>query len=174
MKIELTKERRIVIVISALVIIAIGAFTFLYRPIATELKEVYLEYKRYEREILRARNIIAGSKATGIKRTLITEEDISLAIDELTKQGKLKKVNFISMTPQQIEKRKDSRYKILPIEIEIESTYERLGFFLSSLDDFKKSAITIRGFRIIPDKKNLTKLKTNLVVNMYLSGEDAE
>ncbi len=164
---ELTKERLIIIICSVVVILVLGLYLFLYSPLISKLKSADLECKTIEADVFQARDRITSSGIGDTKKGLIIEEDVSFAIDELTKQGKLKSINFISMTSKNIEKG-EPQYKILPIEMEIESTYEELGTFLCSLEELKKSLVTVRSFNITSNEKDPTRLETKLVVNMYL------
>jgi len=58
--------------------------------------------------------------------------------------------------------------------MEIESTYEKLGVFLGSLDDLEKALVRIKSFDITPDKEDPSKLTTDLSVEIYLSGDKNE
>lgn len=171
---ELTQERIIITVVSATAIIALGLYFFLYRPLTIKLRTAYLECKSIENKAIQTRESIVPLKTTNTKRGLITEEDISLAIDELTRQGKLKGINFFSMVPKKIEKSEDFPCKILPIEMELESRYDNLGIFLGLMDDLEKSLVTVKSFNITPDKKDPRRLKTKLVINMYLLDANEE
>lgn len=164
---ELTKERLIVIVSVAIAIIAIGLYLFLYGPLVGKLRVASAEYKTIEADLLLARDSIAALKTAETEKGLIAEEDTHFAIDELTRQGKLKGANFISITPMEIE-RSDYQYRVLPIKMELESTYEQLAVLLGSLDDMEKSLITVRDFNITTDSENPEKLITKLMVDMYL------
>src|SRR3989338_6324783 len=125
MTMELTKGRLKIIISAGLAIIALGLYFFLYSPLMNKLRRAHSECKRLETELLQAREAIGSLRIEAPKGKLISEEDVSWAIDDLTKNGKLAKVNFISITPKQTEEEKQSpSYKILPIEIEMESTYE--------------------------------------------------
>ena len=168
-KIELTKERLIIIIGSVLAIVVLGIYMILYKPLIKELKAQYLECKTIEIEVLEARNIIASAKITEIKSSILTEKDIPLAINELTKYANLKGINFVSITPKAVKK--EAQYNILPIELKLESTYKELGVFLGSLGELKKSLVTAKDFNIIPYEKDPTQLKTKLMVNMYLLGQ---
>lgn len=166
---EFTRQRLIMIITAAILIIAVGLYIFLYGPLISRLRVMRLECKTIEADVLQTRSRLASIETIDIKKGLIKEEEISFAIDELTRQGKLEGVNFVSMTPKEIEKREDAPYNILPIEIEIESTYEKLGIFLGSLDKLERCLVTVRNFNITPDKEDPAKLKTKLTVNMCLS-----
>lgn len=168
---ELTKERLNIIISSGLAIIALGLYLFLYGPLMNKLRRAHSECKRLETEVLRAREAIGSLRTKAPKGKLIAEEDVSWAIDDLTQNGKLAKVNFISITPKQAEEAKPPpAYKILPIEIEIESTYEDLGIFLGLLDELESCIATVINFNVTPAEKGATKVKTRMAVNIYLSG----
>ena len=71
--------------------------------------------------------------------------------------------------------RNDTGYKILPVEMKIESTHEQLAAFLGSVDDLEKGLIRVVSFEIVPDQTDPTKCITDLTVHMYFSGgENAE
>lgn len=169
---ELAKKKIMIIAAVGIVIFALGTYNFLYAPLINELKAKYLECKNCENDVFYARNLIESVKVVGKDSPLLTEEDISIAIDELTKHGKSRGINFISMTPQEKQKKTEAQYEILPIEMELESTYEELGTFLGSLDEMQNSLITVRSFGVsVFDEEDQRKLETELVVNMYLLGE---
>lgn len=169
-KIELSKEKIIVIVIAAICVIALGVYLVFYVPLMRQLKTQYLEYRSIENEVLECRNIIESAGRAYGERVLMTEEDTAAAIDELTRHGKLQGINFVSISPKEIKKEEGTQYKILPIGMEIESTYEQLGTFLGSLDELEKGLIKVEKFGIAPDKEDTSRLTTDLVVDIYLSG----
>jgi len=169
---EFTKEKLISIVAATTVAIILGLYLFLYNPLIGKLKVAYLECENIEAEVLQARNSTAFLKTIGAKKGPIAEEDIALAIGELTREGRLKGIDFISMTSKKIGK-KEMLYKILPIEIETESTYKEFGVLLGLLGDLEKSLITVKSFNMKSYKEAPAKLKTKLVVNMYISGEES-
>ncbi len=171
---ELTKSRLFIIIGGAITIILLGVFSLLYAPLIRDLREKNLECKMCETDLFDARNLIESVKTTEVKGTLIAEEEIPFTIEELTRQGRLTGINFISVTPKEIEKPKDSQYRILPIEVRIESSYKKLGLFLGSLGKLEKSLVTIRSFNAVTLKENPSMLKTKLVVNMHLTKNNAE
>ena len=75
------------------------------------------------------------------------------------------------MSPQKIQKKNGTEYKILPVTMQIESTFKTLGIFMGSLDDLEKSLVRIKSFDINPDKDKPKVLITDLVVDIYLSGK---
>ena len=161
-------QKKFIVIATTIVVMAAGIYLIFYAPLIRELKIKRLDCKTVENEVLKCRNIIksAGQK----KRVLITEEEVSQAIDELTRHGKMKGVNFVFMAPKETKEEKGAQYKTLPVEMKIESAYEQLAIFLGSLDDLKKALVKVKSFDINPDKKDASKLITDLVADIYLSG----
>lgn len=174
---ELTKERLIIIGSVGLVIVIVAVYALVFSPLIAELGKTYSELKIYETELVRVKRVINSAKKIDTKRVfvtdkaLITEEGISEAIAELTRQKKFHGINFVSISPGEIEKQKDARYSIIPITIKAESTYEKLATFLGLLDDRPTAVLTLRSLRIIPNENDADKLESDLVLNLYISTE---
>ncbi len=166
---ELTKERVVLIIWGAVAVACLGLYLFLYHPLLVKLRLKYAECRLAEEEILTARNNVSILKTNQAGKKFVVLGEVSIAMDELTKKGKSKGINFISITPQPVEK-VSGVYKILPIEMETESTYEALGSFLGCLDELAKSLVTVRSFEVTAEEKDDSKLKMKLMVNMYLAG----
>ena len=170
-KVELTQDKLIILVATVCLAIAVGTYFGIYGPLIKEVKTKYIECRSIEKEVVKCYDVIESVGRIAGERVLITEEDVSRAIDELTKHGKLNGINFISIKPKKMKKEKGSEYKILPVGVEIKSTYERLGTFLGSLDNLDKSLVKVKNFNITPDEKTPNKLITDLTMDIYLSGE---
>lgn len=167
---ELTRERIAIIVSAGAIVVAAGFYFVLYRPLGIKLKKSSLEYKKVEAELIQARRSLASLKDIDVKRDFVTERGASLALDELTKEGKGEKVNFISITPSRISE-EGSFYKVSPIKMEIGASYQNLALFLGKLDDLKKSLVRVKELRVIPDPASPKQLKADMVVNMYFKNE---
>lgn len=168
---EIPKDKLIVIKSVALIIIALGIYLILYRPLIKELSIKHSYYHKIEAQLAEAHNSIEALKTLGIKRDLANEENLSLAIDELTKQGKSKGLVFVSIRPQDVIAGEGNEYKILPVRMEIESDFQQLALFLGSLEKLEKSIVKIKGFNMIPDNTDPLCVKTELTIHMYLSSE---
>ncbi|MCX5699525.1 MAG: type 4a pilus biogenesis protein PilO [Candidatus Omnitrophica bacterium] len=168
MKIELTKQRLVISAAVAAAAVLLGAYLILFRPLINKLKLLHSEYQGLETSISRARDAISSLKLEGLKKELVSEADVSLAIEELTKKGKAKGINFISLTPQQIA-REPGHYKVLPVDLELEASYAMLGDFLGKLDDLNRSLIRVRKFNLVSNKLNPKILITKLSLDMYFS-----
>jgi len=170
--IEITKEKLMLIIPVIVIMAAMAVYFVVFAPLLEESRKKYIECRTVESEVLKVRAIIKAAGEIEGRRILMTEGDISQVTDELTRHGRSKGVDFISIDPGEAQKEKGSDYKILPIKMEIESTYEQLGTFLGSLDDLEKGLVTVESFSIIPDTNDAARLSTDLVVDIYLSGRE--
>ncbi len=169
LKIKFPKQRWILLVAVGAAVGTLGLYLFLYRPLLRELKIQSSAYRELEANLAHARQRIARLKRGGEERSFTKEEEVTLAIDELTRQGKLKEINFISITPKSIEKSKDARFQILPLEVETESSYETLGRFLGSLDDLEASLMTVAGFNVTAKGEDPSRLRACLILHMCVA-----
>jgi len=167
-KIELTREKLIIATAGAVVIIVLGFYLFLCSPLINKIKPARLQCISVENKLSQLRAAITAVKTEEAREITASEEDVAFAIDELTRRGKSIGINFISMTPRQLEDR-GGRHKVLPVEIEVGSTYEELGVFLGLLEELKESLITVSSFTIATDNKKPHKLKTKLVIKIHIA-----
>lgn len=168
---ELDRRQIIMSAVGLAAVLVFGACLFVYGPLLKELKIKESQYRAAYSELETARRRIADLKQSNKKRVLANERNVSLAIDELTREGKSKGVQFISMTPKEIPPQGNASYKIIPIEIEIESSYQTLGMFLALLSEFEHSLVTVARFHVMPDK-NPSQLKTSLTLHMVLANAE--
>jgi Tfp pilus assembly protein PilO len=173
-RLELSEERLIAVISVAGVLVALAVYMVFYTPLIKRVRARYLECRRAEGKVLECRNVIEAAGVLHKQRILMAEADAHQAIDELTKHGKVRGINFISITSEKIRKAKDSRYKILPVRMEIESAYEDFAAFLGSLDDLEKGLIKVKSFDMKPAEKDPFRLTVDLTVDVYLSGRDDE
>lgn len=140
-----------------------------YGPVNKQLRKAKKQTRAIEQEVLTAREKIKVLKQSDTEQRIATQDTVSLAIEEFTKIGRLKDINYVSIVPQGVENIPDSVYKVLPVDIEMDSNYETLGTFLGLLRDLKKGLITVRSFHITPDKHNSLILRTKITLLIYLS-----
>ncbi|MDD4909646.1 MAG: type 4a pilus biogenesis protein PilO [Candidatus Omnitrophica bacterium] len=166
---EMTKERLAAVVSASLVIFGLGLYLFLYRPLKLKLRDARVQAAAVEKDLARMHRAIGYLKKNPVRRAIITEDGVSLAMDELTQEAKLKGINFISITPAQPIESRTGGYKILPIDIEAESTYADFGIFLGALDEFKNSVVTVEGFSLYSYGDDPANLRSRLTLGIYLS-----
>ena len=165
---ELTRQR-FAWTIAGSALLVLFVLYFLFHPLMHQLRIRGSECSRIEAEAAEARGRAFIFKDKQRRKGLIAETEVTVAINELTRRGNLKGAEFISLTPKKIERPEGKSFKILPIEMEIKSTYENLGNFLASLDELQKSLITVRSFRVVLDKEDVPKVETQLTLDLYLS-----
>lgn len=166
----LTKEKRLVIIIGAAMLAVLITAIIISAPLVAEYRQAGHECGSVEKEVLLARETIGLLERKAEKKTLIPEKDISMVIDELTKRGRSNGINFTSIAPGKIENPAASGYKIIPIEVDLESTYKEMAVFLGLLEELERGLVTVRNINITDGGIETTKLNTKLVLNMYLSG----
>lgn len=157
--------------LTGLILAVAGLYCIFYIPLAKRLRLYFVECKTAENEVREARNLVHLVGEFYSERVLITEEELSQAISELTSHGKSRGVNFITINPGAAEETKNLQYKILPVELVIESTYEQLGRFMGSLDGLNKGIFKVKKFNIAPSEKGHPILITDLTVDLYLATE---
>ena len=167
-KVEMIRERFLAVMCGVTVVIGVGLYIFLYRPLIARLGSASMECRTIEKEALDVREAIAILKTKEKKKGLIAEEEVSGAVEELIGEGKSLGVNFASITQKDV-KRPEEEYLEYPIEIDAEATYKNLGLFLGSLDNLEKSLITVEKISIKPDSENPAKLNAMMLINIYLS-----
>lgn len=172
--IELTKKRLFIAVFAIAAVTALSIYIIFYAPLLKKLGAKYLECRSCENQVINAHSIIDSSGKVYGDRILMTEKDISAAIEELTKHGKAMDINFISIKPGDVMLDAGSQYKILPVEIRIEAKDERFSNFIGLLDEMKKSLIKVKSFDVSPNQEDQSKLRATLVVNFYLSPREYE
>jgi len=169
-KLELTQEKMIIVIAGAVAVAALMIYIVFYAPLLEEIKKKYLECKLIESDVIDIRNIIETAGKVYGGRILPTEEDVHHAIDELTEHGgKMEGVNYISIRPKEIRQKKGEKYKIMPIELEVETSYEKLGIFLGSLDDMEKGLLKVKSFDMNCNEKHPGTFITDLIVEVYIS-----
>jgi Tfp pilus assembly protein PilO len=147
--------------------IVFSLYIYLYAPLISETAKRYSECCELEKRAMRARESVERMRSAIVKRALIREEEVSAAIDEVTRAEKERGVNIISIVPKKAEYK--GEFKVMPVTVELEAGYEGTAAFLARLDELKRSIVTIESFHITHDEKVPEKCKTRLVVNLYLA-----
>ena len=169
---KIIKENQAAVLSLSAVLIIIFAYLVVFAPIANKLRFKYMECCSYESRVAGARSIIEMGRKIDKEygsRVLISEDQAAAGIEELTRYGKSLGINFISIKPQKIKTEDRTRYSILPLELLLEANGEEFVAFVGSIDELKKTIVTVKSFNITPDKMDRKKLKIDMVINIYLS-----
>ena len=138
---------------------------FVYLPLGARLRRAGKELSRLQSELHAARDTVASAKE--IPFYLPEQKKISSLIEELTQLGKELGVDFRSIRPQQIEET-PLGYRLLPVEMKLESSYKELGLFMGSLRKLKSGAITVANFQIDRDEDVFPNLNCRLFIKIAL------
>lgn len=167
---EMAKQRLIAVVSASVVIFCVGLYLFLYRPLKVKLIASRLQAAVIEKDLLEMRRVVDYFEENPVRRVMITEAGLSLAMDEITQDARQKGIGLISIIPaQQPRKSEPGGHKILSVDIEAESTYADFGIFLGALDEIKNSVVTVEGFSVCSHEDSAVNLHSKLMLNIYLS-----
>ncbi len=170
--IELSGRSFIMAASAAITAAGLLIYAIFYIPLIRQFKAAHAECESWEGRLADAHGVISAAGRIYTDRAFVTEKDVSAAIDELTRYAKAIGVNFRFIRPGEIRQDKDSRYKVLPIEMEIEAGDTQFFDFLGSLDELKKGLFKVYSFGILPDGDDRSRLHADLVVDLYLSARD--
>ena len=165
-------DKRTTVVVAGAVLAA-AMFLVFIRPIYAKAKSIAQEVKALNHELRDVRGALERSSRLNQKKHLLTRNEVSRAINEITNLGTALHINFLSTSPQRIEKQEGSKYPVLPIHFEVQSTYSDLGIFLGALEKSTTSVVTVHEFSIDRRQEILPEIYTELVVYLYLrEGQD--
>lgn len=153
---------------AAVVVIAAG-YLFGYGPLMKELSAKHAEYRALTSRLIQERAMIRLAGKTAGERVLMTEKEASLAMNELTRHGKSRGINFRSIKPRDLVEPAGAQYKIFPVEAEIEGTPEQVTAFIGSLDALQKNLVTVESFEVTRSSLDPALLRLIIVVNIYFS-----
>lgn len=171
----LRENQMTALMISAALIVFVIYIT-VFAPVMGKMHLKYQECRACEVQASDAHSLIEiGHKIDKEygNRVLISEREAAVGIEEFTKHGKSLGINFISIKPQSIIKKENALYKILPLELTLESSGEQFVKFMGSIDELKRAIVTVKSVDITPDKEDRRKLEVDMVINIYLSLEEA-
>jgi Tfp pilus assembly protein PilO len=141
---------------------------FAYRPLITKLHDASNRLQELETELLNQRSAIAALEQPDVKGGTIQQNEIPLAIDELTEKGKDLGLHFSSISPSELQQTTQVGIWKLPISFTIESEYENVGQFLDYIEGASPIIAEAERLSIRPRGDNLSKLSVELALNLYV------
>lgn len=166
---KIVKNKIIIYLSGAIAVITVSLYVFLFSPEIKELTKKSRECKEIENYLHDTRKSLISLKKFEAKNILITEKEIPMAIAELINNGKRIGINYISIASQPIIDKGDPQFKILSLELDIESVYREIIEFISMFGKLENSLVTLGNFSITPDSADKERVKVKLIVNMYIS-----
>jgi len=168
MKHTIEKNRRMIIIIGA--VIASGVIIiFLIKPLWSKVSSVSRGVELLNNGLSNVRKTLkGGSKDLKPERHPISRREVSVAINEIMEVGVSLDIDFFATSPQQIQISEGSKYPVLPIRMELQSSYKNFGMFLGALENLSKSIVTVKQFSINRKPILLPEIIVELVVEIHL------
>ena len=166
---DIKMNNRLIIIL----VILGGAALFLLiftGPLWGRIRSITNELEMTEEQSAIARKDVESALKLQFQGRLLSRAEISQAMDEITKTGRAFDINFLSISPREIEDIEGSVSQRLPVAVETESEYKDFGLFLGALANLKESIVTIRNFDIERDEAILPRIRSKVVMDIYLKG----
>jgi len=160
--------RKLKILYACCVLSGLIILIFVYRPLMTNLHDASNRLCKSQTELLNQHNTIASLENSNVKRKVMRQNEVPLAIAELTDKGRYLGLNFSSISPRQLQETTQAGIRKLPINFTIESEYKNVGQFLAYVEGFSCSIVEVKSLSIHPRENNLPKLNVELVLNLYV------
>lgn len=162
-------NNRLIIILVILGGAAIFLLVFAW-PLWGRIRLINNELGIMEEQLVIARKDVESALKLQFQGRLLSRAEISMAMDEITKTGRTFDINFLSISPREIEDIDGSVCQRMPVAVETESEYKDFGLFLGALADLKESVVTIRNFDIERDEAILPRIQSTMVIDIYLKG----
>ena len=143
-----------------------------YRPLINKLHDAANRLQEVQVKLLNQRRAAAASEKSDVKGEIIQQNEVPLAIAELTEKGRDLGLHFSSISPRQLQKTTQAGIRKLPISFTIESEYKNMGQFLAYIEEFSRSIAKVEHLSIHPRENNLSTLSVKLALNLYVETEN--
>lgn len=166
---ELTRQKAKILSVAGVSILGFFSLQiFVYGPLLREVRLKAKECRKAEIEVDRARLAVNTLKKEANRSTFFSEKEISSAVDDLTRRGKERGINFVSITPGRVEENENVPFHLLPVQLQMESSFKSLGLFLGELDELPKGVMTVRELTILADDKDSAVIKARVNLDLHL------
>lgn len=165
-RIELTKKT--IYLLSGIAALILALAVFLYLPLAASLRRSALAWEELHNELTLANANLRIYRESGLNKRFILQEDLPSAIESIASEGKALSLDFKSIARKEIRYTAEG-YPVIPLEMEIEAEFEKLGEFLGKLEGIKDPIVTIDNLNLRREEKILPKVQASLVLNIHLA-----
>lgn len=171
---KLSKRERILFV-STLVAVVYSFLFFFLQPRMAERQRLDEQKKTLQQEIsaLSSTLPVLMRKAEAIDPSepepalVLSDASLSLILEELSRQARIKEVQLIELKPSPGEKKEG--YEILPIQIKSRSRFFNLGDFISALERLPRPII-IERLKIESTSETSPEVIAEMVLQVYRGG----
>lgn len=177
------KNRKMAIPVISGVLLFLALFFVMLAPTRRELTDKRRKWRELEVQLKADRAKLANfridkatveAKVEDLRRRIPPKSPTSAILEELTKRGKQLNIDFVSITPQQLQK--DTTVapdcEVLPIIINMRATYKGLGEYLGQIENLQSSFATVNEFQVTKDERTYPKLVVNMRINTYILKKD--
>ena len=141
-------------------IIGVYAFIGASQEEGSGVRRVNPPIERFGFRIKRLKRRCRGKKIVG-------EVEASVLVDRITQEAKSCLLDIKSASQKEIRAIEDG-YHVLPLQLEIESSFEQLGVFLGRLDSLEDGLVSVDSFQILGPERLGPKVSAFLSLNLYL------
>jgi len=172
LKESLGPSKTLYILCACCVLLGLIILIFAYQPLMVKLHDASNKLQELETELLNQRSAIAALEKPGVTGKIIQQNEVPLAIDELTEKGKDLGLHFSSISPSELQQTTQADIWKLPISFTIESEYKNVGQFLDYIEGASPIIAEAERLSIRPRGDNLSKLSVELALNLYVERKD--
>jgi len=177
------KNKKMAVPVISGILLFLVLFFVMLAPTRGELAKKKKKWRELEVELVADRDKLSNfkvdkatveAKVEDLRRRIPPKSPTSAILEELTKRGKQLNIDFISITPQQLQR--DTTVapdcEVLPININMKATYRSLGEYLGQIENLQSSFATVSEFQVTKDERTYPKLVVNMRINTYILKKD--
>jgi hypothetical protein len=164
-KLKLDNKALVATVILGVALMSVFAFIL---PLWYKAARLTEEVRILDGELGAIRRLVdENGKMNGEQRP-IAKGQASLAINEIMETALALGLDLLSTSPKNVIKDKNSQYPVLPLRLELKSSYKNLGLFLGRLQELQKSIVVVDEFHIKRDAVILPDIYADVTVHLVL------
>ena len=160
-------------VLSLFLVLILGYYVFLYNPMLAKIKSYEAKQKYSQERLAHMQQAFKKINSSQAQAIAITQEEIDQALKEIFAAAKSRDINVGYVSVKDTQKY-NSLYTIIPVLIEVESTYEKLGIFLGALENKQGNLVTVKTINLKLHQKNDPILKASVFLNIYIVNKYAQ
>ena len=130
------------------------------------------EFESQERLMAEDINLVNGlmrtRDQTHFSPQLVALNDAATVMEEISALGNTHSIIFLSMARQDKSKSAYKKIDTLPVDLETQSTYKQLGFFMGALNDLRRGIVLIDSFQITRDAQEPGKVRSKMHMHICL------
>lgn len=147
--------------------LAIAVLLLVYLPLLAQVRKKDQELAGLIRQLSASGSELSGLSGDAGGKKIVGEAEASALVDRITREAKSCLLDIKSAAQKEIRAIEDG-YEALPLQLEIESSFEQLGVFLGRLDSLEDGLVSVDSFQILGAERLGPKVSAFLSLNLYL------